>query len=214
MGWQLEEGAESRRGSSSLSFLRMGANHSKERPQEGVLSQMKNLLKSSNNRPTVPAAGTGVSTLRSNSSAPPSPRTLADTLSSPQLRENFLQFLKHLDTNAGTPPNHCGRAGSLKFVLAMKQIAQSKEGNRPEEWIQFFPTDNTGLVLNNDPNLWRRCAEATKKVELSDEDLQALHLARDHCLKQLAREHEQFLVQRANEKATAMSKLTSCCVLL
>ena len=144
----------------------MGANHSKERPQEGVLSQMKNLLKGSNNRPTVPAAGTGVSTLRLNSvgSAPPSPRTLADTLSSPQLRENFQQFLKHLDANAGTPPNHCGRAGSLEFVLAVKQIAQSQEGNRPEEWIQFFPTDNTGLVLNNDPNLWRRCAEATKKV--------------------------------------------------
>ena len=123
---------------------------------------MKNLLKGSNNRPTVPASGA----LRSNSvgSAPPSPRTLADTLSSPQLRENFQQFLKHLDANAGTPPNHCGRAGSLKFVVAVKQIAQSQERNRPEEWIQFFPTDNTGLVLNNDPNLWRRCAEATKKV--------------------------------------------------
>ena len=85
-------------------------------------------------------------------------------------RENFLQFLKHLDANAGTPPNHCGRAGSLKFVLAVKQIAQNQEGNRPEEWIQFFPTDNTGLVLNNDPNLWRRCAEATKKVLIHKTD--------------------------------------------
>jgi len=198
-----------------LSLLRMGANHSKERPhQEGVLSQMKNLLKNpNNNRPIVPAAAT---TQRS-TSAPPSPRSLADTLASPQLQATFLQFLQDLDHNAGIPPTHCGRAASLQFVLAVKQLQiQEEERIRPEDWVRFFPSENkaTGLVLNNDPGLWLRCAEATKKEELSEEDIQALFLARDHCVKQLSREHQQFLVQRASEKATTMSKLASCCILL
>ena len=50
--------------------------------------------------------------------------------------------------------------------------------------------------------------------ELSENDLQALLLARDHCLRKLSREHQEFLRQRASEKATTMSKLASCCVLL
>ena len=146
----------------------MGANHSKERPQEGVLSQMKNLLK---NKPIVaPAATTQRSTSSSVGSAPPSPRSLADTLASPQLQATFLQFLQDLDHNAGIPPTHCGRAGSLQFVLAVKQLQiQEEERIRPEDWVQFFPSENkaTGLVLNNDPGLWIRCAEAIKKVFLT-----------------------------------------------
>ena len=219
-----------------LSLLRMGANHSKERPQqEGVLNQMKNLLK---NKPIVAAAATTTqrSTSSSVGSAPPSPRSLADTLASPQLQASFLQFLQDLDHNAGIPPTHCGRAGSLQFVLAVKQLQiQEEERIRSEDWVRFFPSENkaTGLVLNNDPGLWLRCAEATKKVfqtssltyfmfftfpflqdELSEEGMQALLLAREHCVKQLSREHQQFLVQRASEKATTISKLASCCILL
>ena len=237
----------------------MGANHSKERPQEGVLSQMKNLLKSPNNNNNRPIAEVQRSTSRSSSlgSPPPSPRSLADTLASPQLQASFLKFLQDLDHNSGIPTDHCGRAGSLEFVLAVKklQIEEGERRNRLEDWLRFFPLENkaSGLVLNNDPQLWRRCAEATKKVnlrksnlthscvkfsfslggdskksnlsyiyftftlfqeELTEEDLQALLLARDHCVKQLSREHQQFLVQRATEKATAMSKLASCCILL
>jgi len=210
------EGAESKKG---FSLLRMGANHSKERPQEGVLSQMKTLLKSPNNN-NRPMAVAQRSTSRTTSlgSPPPSPRSLADTLASPQLQESFLKFLEDLDHNSGIPPDHCGRAGSLEFVLAVKQfqIEEGERRNRSEDWLRFFPRDNktSGLVLNNDPQLWRRCAEATRKEELTEEDLQALLLARDHCVKQLSREHQQFLVQRATEKATAMSKLASCCILL
>jgi len=213
-------GQSPREGSLSLSLLRMGANHSKERAQEGVLSQMKTLLKSpNNNRPVVaPVAVPQRSTSRSSSvgSPPPSPRSLSDTLASPQLQASFLQFLQDLDHNAGIPPDHCGRAGSLEFVLAVKQLQIEAERNRPEDWVRFFPPENkaTGLVLNNDPQLWLRCAEATRKEELTEDDLQALLLARDHCLRKLSREHQEFLRQRASEKATAMSKLASCCVLL
>merc|ERR1711934_174816 len=216
-----EEGAESKRGSLSLSLLRMGANHSKERPQEGVLSQMKNLLKSpNNNRPVVVPAVAAVrrSTSRSSSvgSPPPSPRTLADTLTSPKLQASFLQFLQDLDHNDPTvPPDHCGRAGSLEFALAVKQLRIGGERNRPEDWVRFFPREKaTGLALNNDPQLWQRCAEATRKEELSEEDLQTLLLAREHCVRKLLKDHEEFVRQRATEKATTMSQLASCCVLL
>ena len=129
---------------------------------------MKNLLK---NKPIVaPAATTQRSTSSSVGSAPPSPRSLADTLASPQLQASFLQFLQDLDHNAGIPPTHCGRAGSLQFVLAVKQLQiQGEERIRSEDWVRFFPSENkaTGLVLNNDPGLWLRCAEATKKVFLT-----------------------------------------------
>ena len=50
--------------------------------------------------------------------------------------------------------------------------------------------------------------------ELTEEDLQALLLAREHCVKKLLKDHEEFIRQRATEKATTMSKLASCCVLL
>merc|ERR1719397_1464012 len=176
---------------------------------------MKNLLKNPNNWPT--STTTQRPTSSSVGSAPPSPRSLADTLASPQLQASFLQFLQDLDHNSGIPPTHCGRAGSLQFVLAVKQLQiQEEERIRPEDWVRFFPSENkaTGLVLNNDPGLWHRCAEATKKDELSEEDVQALLLARDHCVKQLSREHQQFLVQRASEKATTISKLASCFILL
>ena len=128
---------------------------------------MKNLLKNPNCPPT---ATTQRSTSSSAGSAPPSPRSLADTLASPQLQATFLRFLQDLDLNAGIPPTHCGRAGSLQFVLAVKQLQiQEEERIRPEDWVRFFPSENkaTGLVLNNDPGLWLRCAEATKKVFLT-----------------------------------------------
>ena len=154
----------------------MGANHSKERPQEGVLSQMKTLLRSPNNNNRPMAVGQR-STSRTTSlgSPPPSPRTLADTLASPQLQESFLKFLQDLDHNSGIPTDHCGRAGSLEFVLAVKQfqIEEGERRNRSEDWLRFFPRDNktSGLVLNNDPQLWRRCAEATRKVRLRKSNL-------------------------------------------
>ena len=162
----------------SLSLLKMGANHSKERPQEGVLSQMKNLLKSpNNNRPVVAPAAAAArrSTSRSSStgSPPPSPRSLADTLASQQLQASFLQFLQDLDHNDPTvPPDHCGRVGSLEFALAVKQLRIGGERNRPEDWVRFFPREKaTGLALNNDPQLWQRCAEATRKVILRKSNL-------------------------------------------
>ena len=169
-----EEGAESKRGS-DFSLSKMGANHSKERTQEGVLSQMKNLLKSPNRPVVAPAAAARRSTLRSSStgSPPPSPRTLADTLASPKLQATFLQFLQDLDHNDPTvPPDHCGRAGSLKFALAVKQLRIGGERNKPEDWDRFFPREKaTGLALNNDPQLWQRCAEATRKVMIRKSNL-------------------------------------------
>ena len=72
-----------------------------------------------------------------------------------------------LDHNSGIPPTHCGRAASLQFVLAVKQLKiQDRERIRPEDWLRFFPSENkaTGLVLNNGPGLWQRCAKAIKKM--------------------------------------------------
>ena len=164
-----EEGAESKRRSTFI-LLRMGAKLSKERPQEGVLSQMKNLLKSPNNNlpvvAPVPVAQRSTSRSSSVCSRPPSPRFLEDTLASPQLQASFLQFLKDRDHNAGIPPDHCGRAENLEFLLAVEKLQIGGGRNRPEDWVKFFPPENeaTGLVLDNDRQLWLRCAEATRKV--------------------------------------------------
>merc|ERR1711953_463229 len=193
----------------NLTLLRMGSNNSKEKPQEGVLSQMKNLLKTKNADPVVAKTSPHLSTSRSSSlnSSPPSPRSLTDTWASPQLQAQFLNFLQDLDLNGGTPPTHLGRAGSLEFVLAVRQIKD--ERIEPKDWERFFPKGNkaSGLVLNNDPQLWHKCSDVIRKEKLCEEDLQALHLARDHCLRQLAREHHQFLVHRATNKDTTMNNL-------
>merc|ERR1712223_151111 len=210
----LWRGQRARRG--NLTLLRMGSNNSKEKPQEGVLSQMKNLLKTRNADPVVAKTSLHQSTSRSSSlnSTPPSPRSLTDSLSSPQLQAQFLKFLQDLDHNGGTPPTHLGRAGSLEFVLAVRQIKD--ERIQPKDLERFFPKGSkaSGLVLNNDPQLWHKCSDVIRKEKLSEEDLQALHLARDHCLRHLTREHHQFLVHRATNKDTTMNKLANCCVLL
>ena len=150
----------------NLTLLRMGSNNSKEKPQEGVLSQMKNMLKTRNADPVVAKTSPHQSTSRSSSlnSTPPSPRSLGDTLSSPQLQAQFLKFLQDLDHNGGTPPTHLGRAGSLEFVLAVRQIKD--ERIEPKDWERFFPKGNkaSGLVLNNDPQLWHKCSDVIRKV--------------------------------------------------
>ena len=144
----------------------MGSNNSKEKPQEGVLSQMKNMLKTRNADPVVAKTLSHQSTSRSSSlnSTPPSPRSLGDTLSSPQLQAQFFKFLQDLDLNGGIPPTHLGRAGSLEFVLAVRQI---KDGRiETKDWERFFPKGNkaSGLVLNNDPQLWHKCSDVIRKV--------------------------------------------------
>ena len=140
----------------------MGSNNSKEKPQEGVLSQMKNMLKTRNADPVV--AKTSTSRSSSLNSTPPSPRSLTDTLSSPQLQAQFLNFLQDLDLNGGISPTHLGRAGSLEFVLAVRQIKD--ERIEPKDWERFFPKGNkaSGLVLNNDPQLWHKCSDVIRKV--------------------------------------------------
>ena len=174
---------------------RMGANHSKQ--QQGVLAQMKGLLS-----PRREAVAPG--------SAPPTPRSLADSLRHPQLQQELLAFLRGLDTASALPPGSCGQAAALGFVVEMESLVAGG-ASPPSNLASYFPADSTkGLVLNNDPGLWQRCAEASRSSKLTEEGREALVLAREHCMKQLARVHQDFLVERAEARTTG-SSLAACC---
>ena len=177
----------------------MGANHSKQ--QQGVLAQMKGLLSPRRE---------GEAPVVAPDSAPPTPRSLADSLRHPQLQQELLAFLRGLDTASAPPPGACGRAACLGFVVELESLV-TEGASPPPNLASYFPTDPAkGLVLNNDPGLWQRCAEAARSSRLTEDGKAALLLAREHCMKQLARMHQDFLVERAEARTTG-SSLAACC---
>jgi hypothetical protein len=184
----------------------MGAGQSKERAQQGMLGQMKGLLGPGRLR----ARAASQSSL---GSAPPSPHCLADTLASPRLQEQFLAFLQALDRAAGVPADHCGLADSLEFVAAVKRL-RGEEELQPGALARYFPLESPGGLVLGDPGLWRRCQEAGRGGRPGEDGRRALELARERCTRQLAREHTNFLAQRAAARPSAVSRLAPCCVLL
>jgi len=198
----------------------MGANQSKEEGQ-GMLGQMKHILSPkkpslATNKPVPVQRESSQSSICSTNSLPPTPKSLSDTLASPRLRKEFLSFLQELDSQAGVPENHCGRAESLQFVVAVRELLNAGEKcDRQivvyEDWEVYFPRDRVGGLVLPDTGLWRECAGVVQRGEVDREGRESLQLARDHCVRELTRMHPQFVAQRVTQ--TPMTRLVSCALL-
>ena len=117
----------------------------------------------------------------------------------------------------------CWQSDRSKMRGSSQKIGNgsSQKATRPLD-LSLTMTRNYGTNVQTSLERWDLIETRSKNTlptivpqeKLCEEDLQALHLARDHCLRQLAREHHQFLVHRATNKDTTMNKLANCCVLL
>ena len=84
------------------------------------------------------------------------------TLSTASLCSEFQAYLAGLDRAALVEPEEVGRAGSLQFLLAVRQVRGSEPAARPalvrDIGLQYFPQGGLGLVLDN-TELWTRSGE-------------------------------------------------------
>jgi len=194
----------------------MGANQSKEDGQ-GMLKQMKHIL--SPKKPVHPPPverESSQESVCSTISLPPNPKSLSETMASPRLRKEFLTFLQIQDRQAGVLDTECGRAGSLQFVMDVQELVKAGEKGEThrlevEQWSHYFPRDGRPGIVLSDTHLWKECAHLVEGGEVDSQGRDLLNLARDHCVRELATLHPQFVEQRNIQ--TPMTKLVSCALL-
>jgi len=207
----------------------MGQTISKKKEKqkrEGLMSQMRNItafsytLESflqisifqdsshslSPQQPSLPSPRT-----RGRSSPSPPPRGLHSTLDSPTTTREFLTFLHEMDKATMMDEEECGRAGSLQFVLEVRDLESAEETKKESLMKQigekYFHRPGEGLVLNNN-ELWTRCADSCSEIKLTHEGIEHLRKAHDHCLAELDEMHLLFLQQRRDQSCVA--QIISC----
>lgn len=149
--------------------------------------------------------------LQGRSSPSPPPRGLHSTLDSPTTTKEFLTFLDQMDKATMMDEEECGRAGSLEFVLKVRDLESApdthKESLMKQIGEKYFRQPGEGLVLDNN-ELWTRCADSCSEVRMTHQGLEHLKKAHDHCLAELDEMHLLFLQQRRDQSCVA--QIISC----
>jgi len=143
---------------------------------------------------------------RRRGSPSPPPRGLHSTLDSPTTTKEFLTFLHQMDKDTMMDEEECGRAGSLQFVLQVRDLniapETQKESLMKQIGEKYFRRPGEGIVLEND-ELWTRCADSCSEHKVTHEGLENLRKAHDHCLAELDEMHLLFLQQRRDQSCVA-----------
>merc|ERR1711997_762376 len=88
--------------------------------------------------------------LQGRSSPSPPPRGLHSTLDSPTTTKEFLTFLHEMDKATMMDEEECGRAGSLQFVLEVRDLESAEETKKESLMKQigekYFHRPGEGLV--------------------------------------------------------------------
>jgi len=183
---------------------KMGQTISKKKEKqkrEPLMTQMKNKTTDSSPSPR----------LQGRSSPSPPPRGLHSTLDSPTTTKEFLTFLDQMDKATMMDEEECGRAGSLEFVLKVRDLESApdthKESLMKQIGEKYFRQPGEGLVLDNN-ELWTRCADSCSEVRMTHQGLEHLKKAHDHCLAELDEMHLLFLQQRRDQSCVA--QIISC----
>jgi len=149
--------------------------------------------------------------LQGRSSPSPPPRGLHSTLGSPTTTKEFLLFLNQMDKATMMDEEECGRAGSLEFVLKVRDLESAEDTHKESLMKQigekYFHRPGEGLVLNNN-ELWTRCADSCAEMRMTQEGIEHLRKAHDHCLAELDEMHLLFLQQRRDQSCVA--QIISC----
>eukprot|EP00090_Calanus_glacialis_P028025 TRINITY_DN4475_c0_g1_i1.p1 TRINITY_DN4475_c0_g1~~TRINITY_DN4475_c0_g1_i1.p1 ORF type:complete len:210 (-),score=41.52 TRINITY_DN4475_c0_g1_i1:369-998(-) len=149
--------------------------------------------------------------LKGRSSPSPPPRGLHSTLDSPTTTKEFLTFLNQMDKATMMDEEECGRAGSLEFVLKVRDLESApdthKESLMKQIGEKYFRQPGEGLVLDNN-ELWTRCADSCSEIRMTHQGIEHLKKAHDHCLAELDEMHLLFLQQRRDQSCVA--QIISC----
>ena len=102
----------------------------------------------------------------------------------------------------------CGRAGSLEFVLKVRDLESApdthKESLMKQIGEKYFSQPGEGLVINNN-ELWTRCADSCSEIRMTHHGIEHLKQAHDHCLAELDEMHLLFLQQRRDQSSVAQT---------
>merc|ERR1712106_1232645 len=193
---------------------KMGQTISKKKEKqkrEGLITQMKNKTLDSSPSLSLQGRSSPSPRLQGRSSPSPPPRGLHSTLGSPTTTKEFLLFLNQMDKATMMDEEECGRAGSLEFILKVRDLESAEETHKESLMKQigekYFHRPGEGLVLNNN-ELWTRCADSCSEVRMTQEGVEHLRKAHDHCLAELDEMHLLFLQQRRDQSCVA--QIISC----
>jgi len=193
---------------------KMGQTISKKKEKqkrEGLMTQMKNKTLDSSPSLSLQGRSSPSPRLQGRSSPSPPPRGLHSTLGSPATTKEFLLFLNQMDKATMMDEEECGRAGSLEFVLKVRDLESAEDTHKESLMKQigekYFHRPGEGLVLNNN-ELWTRCADSCSEVRMTQEGVEHLRKAHDHCLAELDEMHLLFLQQRRDQSCVA--QIISC----
>jgi len=193
---------------------KMGQTISKKKEKqrrEGLMTQMKNKTLDSSPSLSLQGRSSPSPLLQRRSSPSPPPRGLHSTLGSPTTTKEFLLFLNQMDKATMMDEEECGRAGSLEFVLKVRDLESAEDTHKESLMKQigekYFHRPGEGLVLNNN-ELWTRCADSCSEVRMTQEGVEHLRKAHDHCLAELDEMHLLFLQQRRDQSCVA--QIISC----